>query len=376
MTPQLLTKPRDESVDLLRGVVIILMVLGHTERPELLKDFLSCFRMPLFVIVSGFFFKAREPFGVFFVKKLNRLVVPFMIYSFLNWLITLGIIAGWHPELMAKQLTRPVFILAGLEFNSALCSNLPLWFLTFLFSVSIVNFGIRKITRTHWQALLAAAVAAAAGTLLTRHISLAAVAERFGGNTTTLLLPYYLNGAMGACVLFWFGTLYFKVIRGWFAQLSKWQSVALMVACFGLYTLLFRYNCPPNTGTGFNPIDIRICAYGNNILLFYVLVALMFTAVTLACNLVGRIRIINYIGRNTNVVLIFNYPIKFLLYAAFPWIEPHWWLVTIIYVAASLPLIWLVNRYLPWTIGEKPIFKQEKVFSWLPFLRPKEVQAP
>lgn len=48
---------RDSTIDVLKGIGIILVVIGHSGCPQLLCDSISSFHMPLFLIASGFFFK-------------------------------------------------------------------------------------------------------------------------------------------------------------------------------------------------------------------------------------------------------------------------------------------------------------------------------
>ncbi|QNF26185.1 hypothetical protein [Metabacillus elymi] len=46
---------RLETIDIVRGITILLVVVGHTEAPVWLNGFLKYFRMPLFFLVSRLF---------------------------------------------------------------------------------------------------------------------------------------------------------------------------------------------------------------------------------------------------------------------------------------------------------------------------------
>lgn len=50
-------KTRDNSWDALKGIGILLMVIGHSGCPEYLRSFIYLFHMGLFYYVSGRFLK-------------------------------------------------------------------------------------------------------------------------------------------------------------------------------------------------------------------------------------------------------------------------------------------------------------------------------
>ena len=80
-------KQRIAFIDLAKGICISLVVLWHVLR-ELTDgmDFfriLFFFRMPLYFILSGLFFKTFGVFFPFFKKKTNKLLIPFL-FSFVT----------------------------------------------------------------------------------------------------------------------------------------------------------------------------------------------------------------------------------------------------------------------------------------------------
>lgn len=79
------TKPRYAFIDLAKGICIILVVILHicggTGIPKL-DVALSSFRMPLYFILSGIFFSRYSCFAEFIVKKVNRLLIPFLFFYF------------------------------------------------------------------------------------------------------------------------------------------------------------------------------------------------------------------------------------------------------------------------------------------------------
>lgn len=92
------SKPRYDWVDAIKGVGIILVVLGHAVRgvhdAGLMSDRLFAaldvriyaFHMPLFFFVSGFFFLAsleRHPTGKFLKTRVTQLFYPMVLWTYL-----------------------------------------------------------------------------------------------------------------------------------------------------------------------------------------------------------------------------------------------------------------------------------------------------
>lgn len=74
-------KQRDVTIDIAKGVGIILMVLGHCPGiPHILRNFIFSFHMPLFLILSGYFYK-EQSIPTLFKKGWKSLVVPYLITS-------------------------------------------------------------------------------------------------------------------------------------------------------------------------------------------------------------------------------------------------------------------------------------------------------
>ena len=74
---------RIDFVDLTKGVCIILVVMAHVggafEQLDT-NSMLSCFRMPLYFFISGVFFKSYEGLFGFILRKINKLIIPFLFF--------------------------------------------------------------------------------------------------------------------------------------------------------------------------------------------------------------------------------------------------------------------------------------------------------
>ncbi len=70
---------RTDSFDILKGIGIILMIIAHTFGPNsILWDYIYAFHMPLFFIVSGYFYKTK-PFFELSKKNINKLLIPYIV---------------------------------------------------------------------------------------------------------------------------------------------------------------------------------------------------------------------------------------------------------------------------------------------------------
>lgn len=135
---------RLEVFDIAKGIGIILMVLGHCCGIRL-YNWIYCFHMPLFFIMSGMFFVPEKySFRVFLQKRIRQLIVPLIIF--------LLVIVSLYLLLMPEKNILGSFRL-----------GLPgaLWFLWVLFIIETLYFGIDRALNSNKFLLLSVAVASA-----------------------------------------------------------------------------------------------------------------------------------------------------------------------------------------------------------------------
>lgn len=140
------TLQRDRTIDIAKGITIILVVIGHLNHffqytnPLIIGIY--SFHMPLFVCLSGYFFKRgkEDTFIAFLNKKFNNLIVPYFLLAFL----TLFIQSIFNERLSSIWL-KGIFIGNGLE--NRLDFNIALWFLPMLFFSNVLFYFISYIAR-------------------------------------------------------------------------------------------------------------------------------------------------------------------------------------------------------------------------------------
>lgn len=122
---------RNTTISILKGIAIILMVIGHAEAPELLTNFIYTFHMPLFFMAAGYFFDRKylaSP-ATFVSKRIKGLYIPFLKWSILFLLLHnvwhhFGILnesfGNWtggvtHPYTLKTAATRLMLIITSMS---------------------------------------------------------------------------------------------------------------------------------------------------------------------------------------------------------------------------------------------------------------------
>ncbi len=135
------SQQRIDNIDLLKGVTMIATVWLHTTHPH----FINLIPVnALFFIISGTFFR-NESFSLFFKKKVQTLLIPFLTFYLFSYLFRIGIygiknqsIQGFHWETFLDLFTIS-------NTCSNLSINIPLWFLLCLFIMQWIFWILHRI---------------------------------------------------------------------------------------------------------------------------------------------------------------------------------------------------------------------------------------
>lgn len=141
----------------LSAIGILMVVDCHTFTAlDLFGDYIpyNSFFMPMFVFISGYFFKAEnsEKLWTYTKKKLKTLIVPYVLISLIAFVLQLII------DLVRSGKVTPLpsgYLLYVLErvvtVGSPFILVIPMWFVITLFSVLMVYALIRKLLLRHWN---------------------------------------------------------------------------------------------------------------------------------------------------------------------------------------------------------------------------------
>ena len=126
-------KERNCLIDVMRGIGIILVLLGHRSLPNIMVKMIYAFHMPLFFFISGYLYRKCE-FGKFVSNKIKKLIIPYIIFWLISAIIGFfayksGIIDNFDFDKLVEQF---VYYTPNGFWNG------PLWFLPCLFVVEIL----------------------------------------------------------------------------------------------------------------------------------------------------------------------------------------------------------------------------------------------
>lgn len=86
-------KDRAAYIDTAKGILIVLMQIGHIWNVGIIRDFIYSFHMLAFFIISGILFKNSssliKPLGIALLGKIWSLLVPYWFFAIFEILIIL-----------------------------------------------------------------------------------------------------------------------------------------------------------------------------------------------------------------------------------------------------------------------------------------------
>lgn len=137
-------KKRVEYIDALRGLCIFWVVWYHSSHPLWVE---YPFRMPTLFFVSGMFYK-HYPWSVFWRKKVNQYVVPFVFFYVLYYLFLILInYCKYHS--VAPEILFSFFDCARLYSGyDGYVVNYPLWFMVALLVLQTITYVITTMTKS------------------------------------------------------------------------------------------------------------------------------------------------------------------------------------------------------------------------------------
>ena len=168
------TKERNITIDALKGLGIILMVLGHSGFP--FTDFIYQFHMAAFFMASGYLWNDKKVADFYSFKKgvvscIKRLWLPYVLVNCVFALFN-NLFVAWHiyvaenimsPVQIGVNIVKILFFIGHTQMGGSL------WFLRALFLISVGHLILRYIFH-HRKAgrvlFVLAVVAILAGTVL------------------------------------------------------------------------------------------------------------------------------------------------------------------------------------------------------------------
>jgi polysaccharide biosynthesis protein PslL len=293
---------RNATIDIARGLGIILVVLGHNwivlhERGELFRVIYS-FHLPLFFFLSGLFLKDSVPWGQFALSRADAILKPYFVV-----LVLLGIAEMLAPKLVPVPDTTPLAYFSGVLYASApTIAWTPLWFLPDLFVASLLSLAILRATlalpknRPAWLWLVAAGLLATGIVLIDRFWQTGTAKLSFMGLDRMPGLPWSLDLSFISSAFMLSGFLLGKQVAA-----LRFSAIGFLASAIAFAALHCFFDVT---------MDLGLRTYGNP-LISTVQAALGIYLVLCASLLLQRHaalrRSLGYIGSGSLFILLFHY---------------------------------------------------------------------
>lgn len=244
-------------LDIAKGIGIILVILAHSIFPFVQQ--IDYFHMPLFFILAGFTFKAKQVKD-FLLSKVNRIFVPYIFWAILSGLISL-IPHGY-----------------GGVFNG------PLWFLQNIF-VALILIFIGYLSKSYIYILIIFSVSI-----------LSSIIPDFDK-----VLPFQLGLGATSALFIYLGTLCGKRIKK-SSRRNGFLILIISLIIFCLLSVIAR-----NSGLSGSYVS-KALFKENYILSFTLAIAGSFAVVGFSI-LLSRQKILEWFGKNSLVIMCVHFPL-------------------------------------------------------------------
>ena len=219
---------RQQQYDLLKGIGIILVLIGHANVNRTLFTDLYLFHMPLFFMASGCFFKLKEgeSFGSFLKKKAMRLLVPYLFFLAIFIGFNLLSVVLWPDESgIADGIKGKLIQFAiGLTGQQESLAFRTLWFLICLFEVFVVYWCLAHIKSKKARTA----------------VSFAVFLVGYALQVFKIDIPFFIDSTLTVQFFFHLGWL-FRVTKWSEKQFSPIVSVVSLVIIFLVFNQLTVY---------------------------------------------------------------------------------------------------------------------------------------
>lgn len=317
---------RHKHIDVVKGIGIFLVVMGHTYGiPEQLYNLIYSFHMPLFFILSGMVYNENKnvelPFFEYLKKKAKSYLFPYYLYALINLVIELL----WSKLYLREDVTLSIVLeyLKGIFLCSADIKHMPncspIWFLMCLFVASTVLwFVVKYASKIKW---LIGLVFAVIGYILSI--------------TVPILLPFKLETV--------FMAVFFMILGLYAKSFNKIIKICSMISAIPgvIFAIINGVNVGMNENT-----------YGNLFMFIFAALSLSLTLIYV-CEKVDfdKTRFLAWLGKNTLPIIGFNYFLRDLtteIYYFIPVINQykiHWTISFVMTIVSCVCLI-LIKNYI------------------------------
>lgn len=246
-----MNKQRNQTVDILRGLAMLMVVLGHTmtgctenSQESFLFNVIWSLQMPLFILISGYVTKYSRPivncitYVRFVRKKTFAYLLPWLVWTF----VVRGLIFGQTSYLDIK------FVMFNMD--SGYWFLFTLWTIVMVYGLAQFLSGCICKQKNKYRKLITFTVFYLLGMIGLVAVGLVTGLAFLGIKLTLYYMPFYYVG-------FLFGQFDAKLFEYKYGDRIKDTMVAVSFACW--LALMARFNFY-SIGDDFRGIILRVLA--------------------------------------------------------------------------------------------------------------------
>lgn len=338
---------RNITIDIYKGLAIILIVLGHLETTKLINDFIFLFHVPAFFFIAGMTFRIKEDESIwsFVRKKAYRLLLPYLCFTIIISITQLmtGIYVGEVIDMTNRFSLRTITlncldVLVGGGVKGATLTQGPAWFLYALFVASILFWYVNKLKINK--------IVMGGGILVLFILSI-----KLGVLTDA---PFRLGQSIAAVFFMWCGQMY-KAVIDKYQNLIK-PFISAIGTALGFIALLFVAWWLEDS------IDMAGNYYPSSMIVALTAAIVGCVALHMFSSLISKSRagkVFVYYGLNSMLILGLHIPLRNVFRLCFSKIgltaQQSSLPIFVLILLASIPLICFVNKYMPFLVGMRKV---------------------
>ena len=312
---------RLDYLDIAKGIGIILVVLAHVYafNPEIsvsrgkLVTWIYSFHMPLFFIISGMLirYKNKIDFKKTIFSRMKGILVPYLFFSLVSVFI-FALLADFEKGVI-QELFRVTILGIGIE---------TLWFLPALFFSDIIFTMMKKIVKNDYVIGVIIAILFFVSSFVTAE--------------NRMLLRFFARGLV-ALTFIYIGYMLFEIVQ------KRNIDNKFLIGILIVQIITSHLN-------GF--VDLNNLVFNNKILYLFNSVLGSYILIEICKKIKSKSLI--YLGKNSLIIMWLHLDLIFLFreYVGMNIYQYGIGLIaTIVIILIEIPVIEIINRYLPFIIG-------------------------
>lgn len=325
-------------IDVARGLVILLVVFGHTMRGGFGQQVVYGFHVPAFFFLAGMTSGTDHPLERI-KKDIRRILVPYFCFGLLSYaaFAVLGQFAAgrFGVDIDTALIPNLLGLCYGSAAGTGLRFNTPLWFLPCLFAVKLLSYGLSRICRGKiWLEVSVSLVLGALGFVY---------AANRGPE-----LPFSFSVALKMLPFFLMGRVFFRRSR----EGKGFGGIPVGLCLLAAACVIGYFGPKVNYSSDVFP----------SVPAFLASASLGSLGICLVAMGIGKNRVLEYVGRNSLAILLMHKFPVLLCQTLGPLRRPLeavdsirgnlWGVIgALICVAVTLAAAWMVEKWAPFLLG-------------------------